>query len=94
MEADTVGPGGLRFITCPACLGRATRVKIGATGICCDNCSRPTQVKGIGGVKFMVGNKHYPKMTAIMHQNIVTRRIRDDGRSLPDARFRDSTERR
>lgn len=79
------------FFICPNCESETKLIKLGALGVVCDKCC-PSIRRSIGGVKTYVGNRHYPKMTTAMRQNITTRKVREDGRNRPDSRYRDSTE--
>lgn len=84
---------GRIVLTCPRCGAETRLLKLGSHGVVCDKCTPSIKTIPAGGVRLLSGNKYYPKMTDIMRQNITTRRVREDGKSRPDPRFRDSYER-
>ena len=79
-------------LRCPRCRAEVGRLIIrGELG--CDLCLGPAQALGNAGcLHVRVGNKHYPKMTQAMQQNILTRQVfqsKETGqvRALPDKRW-------
>lgn len=78
---------------CPNCSSETHKLTISNFGTSCPDC-KPNSKKDLPWIKILIGNKHYPKMSLVMRNNIVTRKIAKDGFTYPDPKWRDSTERR
>lgn len=76
---------------CDRCKSDTKRIiYVGLSQWFCDKCvDAPVHPRNrIGGTKVLVGNKFYPKMSHAMQMHLTTRKIRDDGKSHPDPRWK------